>query len=254
MTLFGSCSATHEDAIPVNHYPNMYPDYTDVTIPVNIAPLNFVMRNKHISNIETVLTIEDGKEEDNTLSATSNDRNLTYSMSEWKDFLKKAVGKRIKVQIYSKADDGGWTEYKPFHWEVVGDSIDPYLTYRLIEPDYEVWNKLQIKQRCIENWDEKILADHNLQENRCMNCHAFGNQDPNLSMVYIRGENGGAILNRNGKLRKLDIKTDNMVSASVYYGFSPSGKYITFSTNIIIPAFHANADKRLEVYDTKSDV
>ena len=44
-----------------------------------------------------------------------------------------------------------------------------------------------------------------------------------------------------------------MISSSVYYGFSSSGKYVTFSTNIIIPAFHANADKRLEVYDSKSD-
>ena len=254
MTFFGSCSATHEDAVPVNRFPNMYPDYTDVTIPVNIAPLNFVMRNKHITNIETTLTIEGSNDEDNTLTTTSNNQNLTYNMSEWKDFLQKAVGKKVKVQIYSKADDGGWTEYKPFHWEVVGDSIDPYLTYRLIEPDYEVWNKLQIKQRCIENWSEKILADHNLQENRCMNCHAFGNQDPNLSMVYIRGENGGAILNKDGKLRKLDLKKEGMVSSSVYYGFSPSGKYVTFSTNVIIPAFHANPDKRLEVYDTKSDV
>lgn len=45
-----------------------------------------------------------------------------------------------------------------------------------------------------------------------------------------------------------------MVSSSVYYGFDPSGRYVTFSTNIIIPAFHANPDKRLEVYDSKSDV
>lgn len=87
-----------------------------------------------------------------------------------------------------------------------------------------------------------------------MNCHAFGNQNPNLSMVYVRGEDGGAILNCNGKLRKLNLKTANMVSSSVYYGFDPSGRYVTFSTNIIIPAFHANPDKRLEVYDSKSDV
>ena len=176
-------------------------------------------------------------------------------MEEWKDFLAKAVGKKVKVQLYARNEnDGNWTAYKPFSWTVVGDSIDPYLTYRLIEPDYEVWNKLQIKQRCIENWNEKILTDYNLQENRCMNCHAFGNQDPNLSMVYVRGEGGGAILNRNGKLRKLNLKKDSLISASVYYGFSPSGRYITFSTNIIIPAFHANPSKRLEVYDSKSDV
>ena len=73
-------------------------------------------------------------------------------------------------------------------------------------------------------------------------------------MLYVRGEGGGAILNRNGKLCKLNLKNDNLISSSVYYGFSPSGKYVTFSTNIIIPAFHADPDKRLEVYDSKSDV
>lgn len=256
LLLLASCAQTHENAEQVDHYPNMYPDYADVTIPVNIAPLNFEIRDKHLTNIETILTIEgaDANDADNTLTATSNSQNLKFNLDDWKAFLQKAVNKNVKVQIYSKSDDGEWTAFKSFKWQVVGDSIDPYLTYRLIEPDYEVWNKIQIRQRCIENWKETILTDCHLQENRCMNCHAFGNQNPNLSMVYVRGEDGGAILNRNGKLRKLNLKTANMVSSSVYYGFDPSGRYVTFSTNIIIPAFHANPDKRLEVYDSKSDV
>lgn len=256
LLLLASCAQTHENAEQVDHYPNMYPDYADVTIPVNIAPLNFEIRDKHLTNIETILTIEgaDANDADNTLTATSNSQNLKFDIDDWKAFLQKAVNKNVKVQIYSKSDDGEWTAFKSFKWQVVGDSIDPYLTYRLIEPDYEVWNKIQIRQRCIENWKETILTDYHLQENRCMNCHTFGNQNPNLSMVYVRGEGGGAILNRNGKLRKLNLKTANMVSSSVYYGFDPSGRYVTFSTNIIIPAFHANPDKRLEVYDSKSDV
>lgn len=256
LLLLASCAQTHENAEQVDHYPNMYPDYADVTIPVNIAPLNFEIRDKHLTNIETILTIEgaDANDADNTLTATSNSQNLKFNLDDWKAFLQKAVNKNVKVQIYSKSDDGEWTAFKSFKWQVVGDSIDPYLTYRLIEPDYEVWNKIQIRQRCIENWKETILTDYHLQENRCMNCHVFGNQNPNLSMVYVRGEGGGAILNRNGKLRKLNLKTANMVSSSVYYGFDPSGRYVTFSTNIIIPAFHANPDKRLEVYDSKSDV
>ena len=256
LLLLASCAQTHENAEQVDYYPNMYPDYADVTIPVNIAPLNFEIRDKHLTNIETILTIEgaDANDADNTLTATSNSQNLKFDFDDWKAFLQKAVNKNVKVQIYSKSDDGEWTAFKSFKWQVVGDSIDPYLTYRLIEPDYEVWNKIQIRQRCVENWKETILTDYHLQEKRCMNCHAFGNQNPNLSMVYVRGEGGGAILNRNGKLRKLNLKTANMVSSSVYYGFDPSGRYVTFSTNIIIPAFHANPDKRLEVYDSKSDV
>ena len=249
-----SCTVTHENAQKVDRLPAIYPDYTGITIPVNIAPLNFLVRDKNISHVEVIVSYKGKTSVTTTLSATSNDQGIKFDMDEWKSFLQQAVGKKVDIQVYTCDNNDKWTEYKPFTWTVVGDSIDPYLTYRLIEPDYEVWNKLQIKQRCIENFDEKILADYNLQENRCMNCHTFGNQDPNLSMLYVRGEGGGAFLNRNGKLRKLNIKNDSLISSSVYYGFDPTGKYITFSTNVIIPAFHAQPEKRLEVYDTKSDV
>lgn len=247
--LLSACSATHENATRVERLPELYPDYADVTIPVNIAPLNFLVRDKDVDAIEVIASC--GNE---TLQATHDDNTITFDLGDWKDFMQKASGKKVDVQVYTRNKNHEWTEYQPFAWQVVGDSIDPYLTYRLIEPDYEVWNNLQIKERCIENFEEKILTDYNLQENRCMNCHAFGNQDLNLSMVYVRGKGGGAILNRNGKLRKLDLKTDSLISSSVYYGFSPSGKYVAFSTNIIIPAFHADPKKRLEVYDSKSDV
>ena len=67
-------------------------------------------------------------------------------------------------------------------------------------------------------------------------------------MMYVRGPGGGAILNRNGVLSKLNIP------GSVYFGFSPTGRYITYSTQKIIPAFHSLASKRLEVYDAASNV
>ena len=72
--------------------------------------------------------------------------------------------------------------------------------------------------------------------------------------MYVRGPGGGAILNDNGSLSKLDIKADGMVSGSVYFAFSPSGRFITFSSNVIIPAFHSQAAQRMEVYDSASDI
>ena len=62
------------------------------------------------------------------------------------------------------------------------------------------------------------------------------------------------VLNDHGKIRLLDFKTPDMVSGSVYAQFDPTGRYIVFSTNAIIPAFHSRPEKRLEVFDTKSDV
>ena len=84
--LLASCAQTHENAEQVDHLPNMYPDYADVTIPVNIAPLNFEIRDKNLTNIETTLTIEgaDANDAANTLTATSNGQNLKFDMDDWK--------------------------------------------------------------------------------------------------------------------------------------------------------------------------
>ena len=236
-----SCTPTPSDVTKSEALPPIYPDYTNVTIPVNIAPLNFLVRDDIEAIQVTAGTI--------TINAKGNE--VVFDEDDWRELLEE--NEHIKVTV-TTLKDGKWTEYRSFHWQVVKDKVDAYLTYRLIEPDYEVWNNLQIKQRCVENFDEKVLCDYRLAHNQCMNCHATGSQNPNLSMMYVRGPHGGAILNQNGKLRKLAIKTKDMISGSVYYGFSPSGRYITFSTNIIIPAFHSKASKRLEVYDSKSDV
>jgi hypothetical protein len=87
-----------------------------------------------------------------------------------------------------------------------------------------------------------------------MNCHVHGNQDGALSMFHLRGGKGGTILNRNGRLRKINTKIDGMISNAVYGNFHPSGRFGVFSTNIIIPELHAYRNKRLEVYDTASDL
>ena len=240
LTLF-ACTPTPSKVTKSEALPPIYPDYADVTIPVNIAPLNFLVRD----DIEAV-QVTAGQ-----LTVNANGNEVCFDEDDWRELLESNHDIEVTVTTLK---DGKWTEYRSFHWQVVKDKVDPFLTYRLIEPDYEVWNNLQIIQRCVEDFEEKALCDYHLANNQCMNCHATGSQNPNLSMMYVRGPKGGAILNQNGKLRKLAIKTSDMISGSVYYGFSPSGRYITFSTNIIIPAFHSNPGKRLEVYDTKSDV
>ena len=226
--------------------PVIYPDYTDITIPRNIAPLNFLLRDNRCEALQ--VTVE-GARHALTLNAKGN--KAVFKMADWKELM--AESPRLTVTITALIA-GQWTEYKPFTWQVVSDELDPCLTYRLIEPDYEIFNNLTLRERCVENFDERIICDYQQVGNRCMNCHTFGHQNPQLSMMYVRGEGGGAVLNQNGMLRKLALKTPEMVSGSVYFGFSPSGRYVVFSTNIIIPAFHSTPSKRLEVYDKASDV
>lgn len=97
--------------------------------------------------------------------------------------------------------------------------IDSYLSYRRIEPGYEVWNKIQICQRNLENFSEKVLADNNLTDGSCMNCHIYNQHPEDVSLFHLRGKRGGTILNRNGKLRKLNTKGVNSFAPAVYGAF-----------------------------------
>lgn len=242
-----SCTPTPKDAVKVEQEVPMYPDYQGVTVPVNIAPLNFLLREDCQA---AWAEISYGEQK---LVAKSRGNELKFNLKDWKRLLQSASGDSLKVTVAAKVK-GHWQEYLPFEIYVSPDSIDPYLTYRLIEPDYEVFSRLQIKERCVEDFTERAICDYNEVGNRCMNCHTYGKNRPDLSFLYVRGEGGGFILNKDGKLRKLSMKTEDMVSGSVYAQFSPDGNWVVFSTNIIVPAFHAKPSKRLEVFDSKSNV
>lgn len=242
--MLSACTNVPEQVQKLDEQVPMYPDYTDIVIPVNIAPLNFLMRN----NPERVCIYINNEEFYNKSGAE-----VEIDQGDWKELLEANKGNKLNVRI-DALTEYGWEEYRAFTWEVTTDKVDPYLTYRLIEPDYEVFNNLVLQERCVENFDTKNFSDYGIVGNKCMNCHNYASQDPSTSMFYVRGEGGGAMLNINGELQKLNLKREDWVSGSVYFGFSPSRQHIVFSTNKIIPAFHASASKRLEVFDTVSDV
>lgn len=241
------CTPSPKDVSETDALPPIYPDYVGVTVPENIAPLNFLLRD----SCEAIyVTASAG---DFEINAHRKGNEAIFNLKDWKKLMENASGKDLKFTV-TALQDGKWIKYRPFDIAVSPDKIDSYLTYRLIEPDYEVFSRLQIMERNVEDFSERVLCDYNNVGNRCMNCHTHAPGGRDMSFLYVRGEGGGMVLNEGGKLRKLDAKTPDMVSGPVYAQFDPSGRYIVFSTNAIIPAFHSRPDKRLEVFDTKSDV
>ena len=232
--------------IPTNTASPIYPDYMGVTVPVNIAPLNFHYTSDGIRKARTVVTYKDAVH-------TFDGKDIVWDMRLWKDLLASAQGDAISFSSEITFRGG---EKEVLEWEIYvsGDKIDPYLSYRLIEPGYEVWHEVEIRERCIENFEERALSDWKNTDNSCMNCHIHSQARSDLSMFYVRGKSGGAFLNRNGEVRKLSLNDKSLISGTVYGEIHPCGRYGVFSTNIIIPGFHAQVNKRLEVYDTKSDL
>ncbi|MDR0961310.1 MAG: hypothetical protein LBM62_01955 [Mediterranea sp.] len=247
LIVVGGCGTSPVQVKRATDTLTIYPDYTDIAIPYNIAPLNFLVRNADVQQMEVTVR---GTGDSLTVKG---DREVRFPPRKWKRLLDAAKGSRLKVTVALKIN-GEWFSYPPFHWDIISQPIDRYLSYRAIEPGYEVWNALQLRERDLETFDERVLADNNLIEGSCMNCHTYDGKRKEHSFFHLRGAKGGTVLNVDGKLRKLRLKTDGMVAAAVYGELHPSGRYGVFSTNIIIPGFHAADSKRLEVYDTKSDL
>ena len=242
------CSACSGAAVEVatNSGTFIYPDYVDVTVPVNIAPLNFHYTAAGIKKAATTVTFND------TVVEFSG-KEVVWNMAQWKSLLASAVSDTIRFSAELTMKSG---EKQSFEWEVYvsPDKIDPYVSYRLIEPAYEVWHEVEIRERCIENFEERALSNWQNTDNSCMNCHIHSQARSDLSMFYVRGKNGGAFLNRNGEVRKLTLNAEGLVSGTVYGEIHPSGRYGVFSSNVVLPGLHALASQRMEVYDTASDL
>ena len=105
----------------------IYPDYRDVTIPQNIAPLNFLLRHEAAERLFVVVDCEDTK-----MSVTSNRRGneAVFDIAEWHELLARSAGHQLRVHVYLNTENG-WMDYAPFTWTVVADKVDPYLTYQI---------------------------------------------------------------------------------------------------------------------------
>ena len=235
---------SQSDALPL-----IYPDYTNVTVPVNIAPLTFEMEQKN-TEMAVRFTADD---EEVVCCGTK----AQPSFGEWQALTEKARGKAIQVEVYTE-NDGQWTRYKPFDIYVSTDSIDPYISYRLISPSYVSYEELTISQRCLENYDESVVYDNMLcseeKSGQCINCHNYQQYNPGRMQFHARQNLGGTVIAYDGQLRKINMRNDSLLSAGVYPAWHPWLRLIVYSTNLTHQTFHTIDPNKIEVFDTQSDL
>ena len=229
--------------------PDIYPDYTNVTVPVNIAPLTFEI---------------DGKADDVVARLTAGSEELICGGSkvqpdadEWKRMVDNAKGDAIKVEVFVE-NDGQWRRFKPFNIYVSPDSIDPYISYRLISPSYVTYEELTINQRCLENYDESVIYDNMLcsegADGQCINCHNYQQYNPDRMQFHARQNLGGTVIAYDGNIQKINMGNDSILSAGVYPTWHPWLKLIVYSTNMTGQLFHSVDPNKIEVFDVESDL
>jgi len=228
--------------------PDIFPDYTGVTIPPNMAPLHFIIKEEG----QQFMARWEGN--DGMVVEQSTGKGVfRVPKGKWKKLVEGSLGHAVNVTIYRK-DQDSWKAYPSFRIHVAREDIDPYLVYRQIPPGYETWSNMGLYQRDLTTYREKPLIENVNVEENCVNCHSFnwGNSDEML--FHIRGSMGGTMIGKAGDIEKVDLKREESLSAGVYPSWHPSGEYIAFSTNRIEQYFHARPGKTIEVLDRQSDL
>lgn len=249
LTLLG-CRSKPDNVERVASLPPIFPDYTDVTIPAGIAPLNFavISDNADVKRVDVTVKGDDGSE------IHSNGEYAEFDIDEWHTLTEANKGKRLTVSVCVKTD-GKWIKYDDFIINVSSCPLEQWgLTYRRIAPGYEVYSKMGIYQRDLANFDEFPIIENTMTDGQCYNCHTSNRTDPKDLVFHVRGEHGATMVRKNGACTWLKASSEDLGGSMVYPYWHPSGRYCAFSTNQTRQGFHISKGKRLEVFDISSDV
>lgn len=246
--LCAGCTSRPTHAERVDALPKIYPDYAGVTIPAELAPLNFCFTGGSYTSL--FLSVEGSK--GGTLTAAGCD--LDMDLDEWHALTRRNRSGRLTFTLFVKAS-GAWRQYRPFEVEVSPDSLDAWgLTYRRIAPGYEVYGRMGIYERDLSNFDERPVFENTLVPGACVNCHTANRTRPDQLTLHIRGDHGATMVQREGRREWLKARNDSLHGSMVYPYWHPSGRYCAYSTNATHQSFHAVRSKRIEVFDQSSDV
>jgi len=252
-TLFVSCGHPEvpDTYIETQELPIIRPDYTEVTMPANICPPNFAVL-QGTSQVVARLTAPGG------LSYTyGEDGKIVIDEDEWAELRDAAKGSGIAVEVFAKTAEE-WVRFKPFNIYIAEEDIDPYISYRNIQPSYVAFEKIAIRQRNLTNYDESDIYNNmpltTEKTGQCINCHSYQNYKTSRMLFHMRQGYGGTMIVDDGKIKKVDLKTDSTISAGVYPSWHPQIDVIAFSTNNTGQSFHTKDVRKIEVQDTRSDL
>ena len=230
--------------------PAIVPDYADIVMPPNIAPLNFEIDMEGDEYV--VRAVATGGK-----SLTAGGKTIRWDEDDWHELLEASRGGQVEFEVYVRNGDS-WRRYD-FVNTVAGEEIDRYITYRLIEPSYEHFSGLTINQRDLTGFDESVVwnnpAPCHERRGYCINCHVPRNHyRDHASLFHTRGAEGGTFIMAGDSVVKVNLKTDSTISAGVYPAWHPSLDIVAFSTNGTAQKFPARGRQKAEVFDTASDL
>lgn len=255
--IVAACTPGPENPSIVDALPPLYPDYAGVTIPAEIAPLNF-----SVTDSSEVVDVSVRGSKGGEMHARGS--YADFDIDDWHELTAQNRGGELTFTVCTKTD-GGWKQYQDFKVYVSPHGLDEWgLTYRRIAPGYEVFSHMGIYQRDLSTFDEYAIIDNRQVPGMCVNCHSAHQTDPSKFVFHVRGGHGATMIQTGGRREWLKASNDQLGGSMVYPYWHPGGEYCAFSTNQTRQGYHVteypaphqakNSGGRIEVFDLSSDV
>ncbi len=227
-----------DGALQVPRRPQIRPDYSDITIPPNIAPLNFSIRERGTRFLVRVASTAG-----DAFQIVSRSPKISIPADRWRALLGANRGKNLRLDVYAE-QDGQWRRYRTIVNRIAEQDIDSHLAYRFIHPDHTKWREVAVHQRDLTTFRESVVLDGRTFGTGCVNCHSFASNDPGRMLIGVRSEEFGhsAILVNEGHVKKIGTRFG-------YTAWHPSGRLAVYSINRVWQFFHSAGAEVRDVMD-----
>jgi hypothetical protein len=206
--------------------PSIKPDYVDVTVPPNIAPLNFIIEEPGDAFFVR-LTGEAGQ----CIDVISKNPVVKIPMNKWKKLLFANKARSYQMDICVKRGKQ-WSRFAPITNLIAAERIDPYLTYRKLPTMFYNPNpEMGIYQRNIETFEERVLLHRRDVGNDCINCHISSANQASTTLFHVRRPHDmgpGMVIVHNGIVR---FETHSLTPRGLISltSIHPNGKVMAFA-------------------------
>ncbi|MEA2077960.1 MAG: cytochrome C biosynthesis protein [Candidatus Marinimicrobia bacterium] len=259
LLLLSSCSSYEKKATMVNREINIYPEYKQLIIPCNIAPMNFSIQETG-SRFKVQFSPENAK----GFTCSSNSNKIRIPKRKWSTLLNTVKGNEIKVDVFVKVKTK-WKHYPGITHYISDEPIDKYLSYRLIHPQTGSWKQMGLYERDLTNFKQRTIIENSTLDNSCVNCHHVSSNNAENFMFHARtGQAGGTYIAQGDEIRKLAPRIYDLYKGVGYASWHPNGAYIVFSANSVNgrdvnqSSIHlingADSKSDLVVYDIENNV
>jgi hypothetical protein len=223
--------------------PRLFPDYVGITLPPNIAPLNF-----RIQEPGAFYRVELHSTKGPSIALSSPSPAIRIPSKAWAALLGANPGQPFYWDISTHTATSGWSRFATVTNYIAREEIDSWLAYRLLKPIFNYYTHLGIYQRNLESFEQRLILGQDKYNDSCLNCHTPLNRSPNTFAFDIRNESG-----KRPMMLVLSNQIIHVEKTMGYLAWHPSGRLLTFSGNKLSLLFHTRGETR-EVYDANSDL